>query len=83
MNINIPQNYKGIKVAPLGLRTYNENVETVIDKKGNLSYRLSGKYIPSGKKNGTDIDIVDKGYISVTPLQINQTDFTFIKKIKL
>ena len=83
LNINIPQNYKGIKVAPLGLRTYNENVETVIDKKGNLSYRLSGKYIPSGKKNGTDIDIVDKGYISVTPLQINQTDFTFIKKIKL
>jgi broad specificity polyphosphatase/5'/3'-nucleotidase SurE len=29
------------------------------------------------------MDIVDKGYISVTPLQIDQTDFTFIKKIKL
>jgi 5'-nucleotidase len=83
LNINVPQNYKGIKVAPLGLRIYDENVETVIDKKGNRSYRLSGKYIPGGKKNGTDIDIVDKGYISVTPLQINQTDFTFIKKIKL
>ncbi|MDR0800896.1 MAG: 5'/3'-nucleotidase SurE [Endomicrobium sp.] len=83
LNINIPQNYKGVKVAPLGLRIYDENVETVIDKKGNFSYKLSGKYISGGKNKGTDIDIVDKGYISVTPLQIDQTDFTFIKKIKL
>ncbi len=83
LNINIPQNYKGIKVAPLGLRIYDENVETVVDEKGNFSYRLSGKYISGGKNEGTDIDIVDKGYISVTPLRIDQTDFTFIKKFEL
>jgi len=35
------------------------------------------------QRKNTDIDVVDKGYISVTPLQIDQTDFTFIKKIKL
>jgi 5'-nucleotidase len=81
LNINIPQNYKGIKVAPLGLRIYDENVETIVDEKGNFSYRLSGKYISGGKNEGTDIDIVDKGYISVTPLRIDQTDFTFIKKM--
>jgi 5'-nucleotidase len=83
LNINIPQNYKGIKVVPLGLRIYDENVKTVVDEKGNFSYRLSGEYISGGKNEGTDIDIVDKGYISVTPLQIDQTDFTFIKKIEL
>jgi 5'-nucleotidase len=81
LNINIPKNYKGVKVAPLGLRIYDENVETIVDEKGNSSYRLSGKYISGGKNEGTDIDIVDKGYISVTPLRIDQTDFTFIKKL--
>jgi 5'-nucleotidase len=30
------------KIVPLGLRTYDENVKAVIDKKGNFSYKLSG-----------------------------------------
>jgi 5'-nucleotidase len=80
LNINIPKNYKGIKVVPLGISDYNENVEIVIDEKGNFSYKLSGRYI-SGKKNKwSDVDMVDKGYISVTPLQIDQTNFSMIKK---
>ncbi|OEG69438.1 hypothetical protein ATZ36_09565 [Candidatus Endomicrobiellum trichonymphae] len=33
------------------------------------------------RRKNTDIDVVDKNYISVTPLQIDQTDFTFIKKL--
>jgi 5'-nucleotidase len=82
LNINIPKNYKGIKVVPLGISDYNENVEIVIDEKGNFSYKLSGRYI-SGKKNKwSDVDMVDKGYISITPLQIDQTNFSMIKNTK-
>ncbi|MDR1941527.1 MAG: 5'/3'-nucleotidase SurE [Endomicrobium sp.] len=83
LNINIPQNYKGIKVVPLGLNDYNENVETIVDKKGNFKYKLSGRYFSGGKNKGSDIDAVARGYISVTPLLIDQTDFYSIKKIKL
>lgn len=83
LNINIPRNYKGIKIVPLGLRAYDENVETVIDKKGNFYYKLSGRYVSGGKNKGTDIDVVERGYISVTPLQLDQTDFNLLKKIKL
>jgi 5'-nucleotidase len=83
LNVNIPKDYKGIKIVPLGLRTYDENVETVIDKNGNFSYKLSGRYISGCKNKGTDVDMVDKGYISVTPLHIDQTNFTLIKKIRL
>jgi 5'-nucleotidase len=82
LNINIPKNYKGIKVVPLGLRTYDENVKAVIDKKGNFSYKLDG-YTLGGSNRGTDISTVEKGYISITPLQIDQTNFSLIKKIKL
>lgn len=83
LNINIPRNYKGIKIVPLGLRAYDENVETVVDKKGNFSYKLSGRYVSGGKNKGSDIDAVEHGYISVTPLQLDQTNFNLIKKIKL
>jgi 5'-nucleotidase len=82
LNINIPKNYKGIKVVPLGIRDYNENVETVIDEKGNFSYKLSGRYISDNKNKWSDVDMVDKGYISVTPLQIDQTNFSMIKKVQ-
>jgi 5'-nucleotidase len=82
LNINIPKDYKGIKIVHLGVSDYNENVETVVDKKGNFSYRLSGRYI-SGKKNrGSDVDAIDKGYISITPLQIDQTNFRLLEEVQ-
>ncbi|AKL97681.1 5'/3'-nucleotidase SurE [Endomicrobium proavitum] len=83
LNINIPKNYKGIKVVPLGLNEYNESVETVLDKNGYFHYKLSGRYHSGGKNKGSDIAAVEKGYISVTPLQIDQTNFSLMKKIKL
>ncbi|GHT41695.1 5'-nucleotidase SurE [Endomicrobiia bacterium] len=83
LNINIPKGYKGIKIVPLGLRVYNANIKTAVDKKGNFSYKLSVGYMSGIKNEGNDVDAVDKGYISITPLQIDQTDFDLIKKIKL
>ena len=83
LNINIPRNYKGIKTVPLGLRAYDENVETITDKKGNFYYKLSGRFVSGGKNKGSDIDAVENGYISVTPLQIDQTNFQILKKIKI
>jgi 5'-nucleotidase len=66
----------------LGVSDYNENAETVTDKKGNCSYRFSGRYI-SGKKNkGNDVDAIDKGYISITPLQIDQTHFNLLREMQ-
>ncbi|GHT34249.1 5'-nucleotidase SurE [Endomicrobiia bacterium] len=83
LNINIPKGYKGIKIVPLGLRVYDENIKTAVDKKGNSSYKLSVGYISGIKNEGNDVDTVDKGYISITPLQMDQTNFDLIKKIKL
>jgi 5''/3''-nucleotidase SurE len=83
LNINIPRCYKGIKVAPLGLRFYDENVETRVDKKGNFTYKLSGRYVSGGKNKGSDVDMVERGYIAVTPLMLDQTDKLLLKKVKL
>ncbi len=83
LNINIPRQYKGVKIVPLGLRQYDENIETVIDKKGNFYYKLSGRYVSGGKNIGSDIYMVERGYISITPIQLDQTNFEQVKKLKL
>ncbi|MDR3071093.1 MAG: 5'/3'-nucleotidase SurE [Endomicrobium sp.] len=89
LNINVPKNYRGIKIVPLGIRFYEEDIETIIataaDKKERISYKLklSKKSISAKKNKGTDVDAVNKRYISITPLQIDQTDFKLIKKVKL
>ena len=80
-NVNIPRNYRGVKLVFLGLRAYDENVETVADGKGNFSYRLSGRYVSGGENKGSDIDTVKRDYISVTPLILDQTNFELLKKI--
>jgi 5'-nucleotidase len=80
LNINISVNYKGIKIIPLGSSDYIGKVETIVDKKGNFFYKLSGKHVSAYSNKETDIHTVSRGYISVTPLQINQTDYKLMKK---
>lgn len=81
LNINVPPNYKGIKIVPLGIRCYDEAVVEKKTKNG-IYYKLAGRFI-SGKKNKkSDIDMIEQGYISVTPLNLDQTHFKKIKELK-
>ena len=81
LNVNVPPDYKGIKIVPLGIRCYDETIVEKKTKKGTY-YKLAGRFI-SGKKNKkSDIDMIEQGYISITPLNLDQTDFKKIKKLK-
>lgn len=80
LNVNVPPNNKGIKIVPLGIRCYDETVVEKKTKKGTY-YKLAGRFI-SGKKNKkSDIDAIEQGFVSVTPLELDQTNFNKIKKL--
>ena len=80
LNINIPAKYKGIKIVPLGIRQYDETIVEKKTKKGTY-YKLAGRFI-SGKKNkNSDILAVEEGYISVTPLNLDQTNYKKLKSL--
>ncbi|MCR4662980.1 MAG: 5'/3'-nucleotidase SurE [Endomicrobiaceae bacterium] len=81
LNINIPPNYKGIKVVPLGIRCYDETVVEKKTKKGTY-YKLAGRFISGEKNRNSDIDAVEQGFISITPLELDHTSFTKIKNYK-
>ena len=81
LNINIPPNYKGIKVVPLGIRCYDETVVEKKTKKG-IYYKLAGRFISGEKNRNSDIDAIEQGFISITPLELDHTRFTKIKNYK-
>ena len=70
-----------MKVVPLGIRCYDETIVEKKTKKGTY-YKLAGRFI-SGKKNKkSDIDAIEQGFISITPLELDQTSFKKIKNYK-
>lgn len=87
LNINVPylpeDEIKGIEVTPLGIREYTENFVERKDPRGKAYYWYSG--VPVKKSSGeedTDVLAVERGYISVTPIHFDLTNYKIIKEVK-
>lgn len=84
LNINIPamarEEVKGIKVCSIGDRSYN-NVYVEIGKEGVDSiYKITGDpQLP--KEDNTDVAYIKEGYVTITPLHYDLTNFNLIKTI--
>lgn len=87
LNVNVPyipeEEIKGVEITPLGIREYVDNFSERKDPRGQLYYWYSG--IP--KKNGisdedTDVMAIEKGYISVTPIHFDLTNYKIIDQVK-
>lgn len=77
-NINIPSQPKGIRITRLGERAFAESFEPV----GNDLYAPAGTPI---KPDSTDLTLdtvaTRQGYITVTPLTIDRTDYSVYRNI--
>lgn len=81
ININIPNRPKkeirGIRIVRLGRRSYQDPVE----KKEDNIYYIGGE--PLWKKEpGTDLKAVSDGFVSITPLNIDLTDYDELKRLQ-
>lgn len=84
LNINIPsvpmEEVKGIKVCAIGDRSYN-NVYVEVGKEEEKSiYKITGSPQPP-KENDTDVAFIKEGYVTITPLHYDLTNFNLIKEI--
>jgi 5'-nucleotidase len=79
LNVNIPylddDQIKGILVTRQGLRVYRDRLDRRIDPRGRPYYWIGGESPTAIPDEGTDFDALEKGYVSVTPLQLDLTDF--------
>lgn len=77
-NVNIPKNGKEILFTRQGGRYYNDKFE----KTGNETYRQRGYSVHQDKKDFfIDTDAALNGYISVTPVTLDRTDYDVLEKL--
>lgn len=87
MNINFPalgpDAISGIRVCPQGRRKIPEKLEKRHDPKGRPYYWIGGPSLePFDDKPGADYMLLQKGYITVTPLQLDLTNYQALETIR-
>ncbi len=76
LNINVPGgDPSGVEVARLGKRVYRDELSLVDEGAGGRRlYRIYGDASFDHEENGTDLDVVARGRIAVTPIHFDLTD---------
>jgi len=86
INVNVPnlrlEEIKGLKISKQGRRYYSDNIDERIDPRHKPYYWLGGEYKGFEDIPGSDCVHVDQGYVSVTPLKIDSTDFEHLEEFK-
>jgi 5'-nucleotidase len=81
-SINLPKGEpKGVRATRLGKRVYKDVVNRARDENGEVHLILSGE-LSSVAVEGSDTEAVDSGYISVTPLHLDLTDYGQIDELR-
>jgi 5'-nucleotidase len=87
LNVNVPpvskEALKGWRLTRMGKRHYNENIVERIDPRGGKYYWIGGDDLGFDQEDGTDCLAVHEGYISVTPLQVDLTDYKLLQNSTL
>lgn len=85
-NINIPYrqqgDYQGVMITRQGVRVYRDELVRRLDPSGQPYYWIGGEAPTGIVEEGTDFGALKQGYISVTPLQLDLTDFKLQKNLQ-
>ncbi len=84
-NINYPDitadEVKGVRYTRLGRRKYSDSFRVVHNDETTQVLQLMGT-IDSVAGKGTDIEELRSGYISITPLTLDCTDYEYLKRLR-
>jgi len=79
LNVNIPsipfEEMKGVRVTRLGKRVYRDVIVEKTDPRGKLYYWIGGREPTWENDDSSDFTAVERGYVSVTPLTFELTDY--------
>jgi 5'-nucleotidase len=87
LNVNVPSlppgEIKGVRVTKLGKRVYRDAVVKKQDPRGRDYYWIGGQPPIWCEGEGTDFEAVEEGMVSVTPLQLDLTDYKSIHMVRV
>lgn len=85
LNLNFPKmprgGYKAYRVTRLGKRVYTDIISVNTDPRGQNYFWIGGE--PTWDRTGeTDAAATQKGFVSITPLNIDMTDESFLARMQ-
>ena len=79
LNVNVPyltdHEIKGVMVTRQGLRLYRDRLDERTDPRGRPYYWIGGDAPTAVPDEGTDFGALAQGYVSITPLDLDLTDY--------
>lgn len=85
INLNIPslpkEEIKGIKVTRQGKRVYGEPIVENVDPRGRKYYWIGGNELGFLDIENSDIIAINQGYVSITPIKLDLTDYDFLERL--
>lgn len=86
LNINLPDveaaEVKGVRVTKLGSRYFSESLTRMQDPRGRDVYWIGGGDITWTGEGETDHLAVAEGFIAITPLHMDLTDYSLIEQVQ-
>ncbi|AJA49323.1 5'-nucleotidase SurE [Clostridium pasteurianum DSM 525 = ATCC 6013] len=85
LNVNVPglaqKDIKGIKICRIGGRVYNHNYEKIKNSNEAARFILNGQ-INELHENDTDVHFLRAGYVTLTPLHYDLTNFKILRDVE-
>jgi len=86
LNVNIPylsvETMKGMLITRQGLRVYRDALDKRVDPRGRPYYWIGGEEPTAVNEEGTDVGALASGYVSITPLQLDLTNYKAMDVLK-
>ncbi len=86
LNVNVPNlplaQVKGYAVTRMGRSRFVEVFDRRTDPRGNVYYWMDGALEQLGEAEGTDLDALERGYVSLTPIWFDLTNQKAIPEMK-
>ena len=87
LNVNVPdrppQAIKGMRVTCLGKRIFDsDNIIKKEDPRGKIYYWIGGNRVAWEERKDTDQEAVESGFISVTPVHLDLTNYSALAALR-
>ena len=86
LNINVPDRpfaeLRGVRITRQGKRSYSDEVRENLDPRGRHYYWIGGEVLPDEAVAGTDSAAVREGFVSLTPIHLDLTNYRAITELE-
>ncbi len=77
-----PSDVKGVRVTTLGKRRYRDSITRALDPSGKEYFWIGGGVSSWSGRDDSDFRAIEEGYISVTPLHLDLTNYRLLEEIR-